>query len=408
MSRSVSWLAALSLLFGFIVSQAPAQTVDVIVLSGQSNAQGEGVRVSELPSSLRGNQSDVFFADRNNRTWRTLDPPTSGKYEPSLDRLEGFGPEVTFARRVADRTNRPVYIYKQGHPGASLDESFLNPGGHYDQMLSQCQEALDNLQSQYGVTGRITGFLWMQGESDANDAMSKVYYQNLDFLIEGVRERLPTSDMKVVIGRLSNYQNYAAWNRVRDEQVRLANDKPGATWVDTDSFGRFPDDGIHFNASGLQDLGSAFADAYLSLRGDDSLEGIWNLSDNWTGRSLSATSGDQNWSSAAVAYLNPDWSSQMWYFEPVGGNVYRLQNLWNGRYLTDAQGTNWGPVVCSDKQSWTSMQWALEPADNPGQYRLRNVWTGRYLSGQPGDWWDALVGNLDDSYGSMIWDLNGM
>ncbi|MCB0221709.1 MAG: hypothetical protein KDH09_18575, partial [Chrysiogenetes bacterium] len=76
--------------------------MDVYILAGQSNMEGRAHR-KDLPQELARPRPDILYFCGD--TWEPLAPGGSRK-PPSPD---GFGPEITFGRTLANapgRTNR--------------------------------------------------------------------------------------------------------------------------------------------------------------------------------------------------------------------------------------------------------------------------------------------------------------
>jgi len=120
-------------------------------------------------------------------------------------------------------------------------------------------------------------FIWMQGESDglyADPRYSEFYEDNLLGLLELIESDLRhsfNSEIKFnfVIGRINEYgrnipTRIAQWDAIREAQVRVAENYPNGTWVNTDDLGTI-DDGLHFDDVGYQLLGKRFALAAINL-----------------------------------------------------------------------------------------------------------------------------------------------
>jgi hypothetical protein len=241
------------------------EEADVYVLSGQSNMMGAGTTEDGLPAHLQTQQADIYFVDLTNMagTFMNLDVPNATRYgDPWPPPPIGFGPDVTFARSVADSTKRRVFIYKWALGGQNLDVNFLRKGGLYDWMIQNKGKIEKDLRTRFNASPRYRGFFWMQGESDANDTMAPKYAANLAELMQRVRRDFGAS-IPVHLGRLSTFTNHPNWMAVRAAQVAFAEADSNAHWIDTDSFEVFPKDRIHFNNNGAMSLGHAFAQSYL-------------------------------------------------------------------------------------------------------------------------------------------------
>ena len=108
-------------------------------------------------------------------------------------------------------------------------------------------------------------FIWMQGERDAKTGMADVYEASLKGLIQQLRDDLGRQDVHVVIGRLSDRHNgKPGWDKVREAQVKIADNDPLAAWIDTDDLNG-PKDGLHYTRDGFKTLGKRFAEKAIGL-----------------------------------------------------------------------------------------------------------------------------------------------
>ena len=116
------------------------------------------------------------------------------------------------------------------------------------------------------------GFIWMQGESDANNQLSEVYKESFLKLVGQLRKDLKREDLYYVIGRINDYAksrpDNVHWKRVRETQVKLGK-TPGNAWIDTDDLNGGdadnPDGDIHFPKEGALRLGRRFADKVIEM-----------------------------------------------------------------------------------------------------------------------------------------------
>ncbi len=116
------------------------------------------------------------------------------------------------------------------------------------------------------------GFIWMQGESDANNRLSEVYEESFLKLVGQLRKDLKREDLYYVIGRINDYAKSrpgnAHWKRVRETQIKLGK-TPRNAWIDTDDLNGGnadnPDGDIHFPREGALRLGRRFADKAIEM-----------------------------------------------------------------------------------------------------------------------------------------------
>ena len=81
-------------------------------------------------------------------------------------------------------------------------------------------------------------FIWMQGESDAGRGYAEVYAESFIKLLHRLKADLKRDDIKFVIGRLSDFdmknQKHPHWTKMREVQVKIAEDHKDGEWIDTD------------------------------------------------------------------------------------------------------------------------------------------------------------------------------
>ncbi len=116
------------------------------------------------------------------------------------------------------------------------------------------------------------GFIWMQGESDANNRLSEVYEESFVKLVERLKKDMDRDDLYFVIGRINDYARSRPdnehWHRVRESQVRLGNTS-GNAWIDTDDLNggdaNSPTVTSISLGNGAVSLGQRFADKAMEL-----------------------------------------------------------------------------------------------------------------------------------------------
>ena len=245
---SVVCLATAFLLGETVVAEE--RPLKVFVLAGQSNMAGRLAKLSELPEDLKGEQKTAFFFD--GRQWIPLAP---GKTES-----RGFGPEISFARRMAEKLGEPIGIIKFSRGGSNLAEQWspANPKSFYVRLLGMVNAARKDRK----IT--IVGMLWMQGERDAKfGQMAKAYAVNLAKFIEAARKDYGSPDMFFVAGRV----NPPGPKFPFVDAVRKAQEECKAAryaFIDCDALKKGPDN-LHYATEGYVEMGYTFADRMLKL-----------------------------------------------------------------------------------------------------------------------------------------------
>jgi hypothetical protein len=113
-----------------------------------------------------------------------------------------FGLEVTFARSLKNAGYNPA-IFKYSLGSTSIAKNWKGPGDGkmYDQMVKEFGQAL-SLLTKEGHKVNIRGFVWIQGESDAQTtAMAEAYKGGLKTLIGDLRKNVTKrSELPVILG----------------------------------------------------------------------------------------------------------------------------------------------------------------------------------------------------------------
>lgn len=225
----------------------------VLLFAGQSNMVGLA-QVGELSAEQAKAQDGVYYYYPDG-AW--------GLFEAARAAGNGLGPELSAGRDVAAFTGR-VGMVKLAVGGTNLALQWhpAVPGSLYQCLLRRTEEALAALKAQTGMRGRVVGFFWMQGESDAADPnMTALYAANLTNLIARVRADFGDPDLPFVFGRISPSPLWRYGAYVRAAQQSVADSVPNTALFSADDLPLL--DGAHYTTQGVLTLGERFAEAYL-------------------------------------------------------------------------------------------------------------------------------------------------
>jgi len=274
---------------------AAAETRDLILVAGQSNAVGYDAYAEELPADPK-DAATMFW-------WRVGDPPpdefdgtsarqwTTLQYQPRTPAMEGeaakktgrqygnfnrktkggFGPEIGMVRTLATKESRPLAVIKTAFSGTSVaaDWNVGRPGqadACYRAMINEAKAAIADAKTK-DVTLRPRAFVWVQGESDANAKDAPAYVANLTAMLKALRSELEVPDLILLLGvntRFGNGKN-AFMPKVVEAQKAVAAALPRARYVDTAGAETLPPSHTHFTAAGTLEIGRRYAEALLSL-----------------------------------------------------------------------------------------------------------------------------------------------
>ncbi len=304
---------------------AEAKTVRVYILAGQSNMDGAG-RSSHLSDpSLADVQTNVWFDEA------TVNAATNGTAPAEWGDLQvglgTFGPEISFGRAIsAEYPDKQIAIVKLAQAGTS--SRYWSPGtpeqvdpwgAHvgYLALMDRIDTITDRLDTQVAASEidgyEWGGFIWMQGEDDANGTLkgSVSYTNNTLGLFADVRTQVGVSDLPIVMGRISSQLDPAAvrpngmirksWANggtlpddvdfvdvdeqlrgpvwysrqladIRTAQVAIAVSDADIEWANTDDLALT--DYWHFDGTGQITLGDRMAAPFLSGETDTDGDGI--------------------------------------------------------------------------------------------------------------------------------------
>ena len=294
-----------------------APPIDIYILAGQSNMQGQGVvdlahpkyynggrgtlaRVMLEPRNInrfkhiRDNKGDWVVRDDVWCRYQTEKELKKGRLTIGFTGYPGshhIGPEFQFGHVLGDATDAPVLLIKTAWGGKSLHKDFRPPssggpvGPYYTKMIAEVRQGLAAIPKDFPEIGsrryQLAGFVWFQGWNDifAPEAERSQYSRHLINLINDVREEFNRPTLPVAIGELGNLGDKANKNLVfiRRQQEAAATHKSFAgtvAFVKTSQFARPKEDspnvshGHHWfgNAESYFLVGDALGRAMLKLR----------------------------------------------------------------------------------------------------------------------------------------------
>jgi hypothetical protein len=309
-----------------------AETRDLILIAGQSNAVGYDTKASELPADAA--DKDILF------WWRTGDPPpdehdstSGGKWTHLQSQPKGnpdhqfgnfanadggFGPEIGLARALYAKGNKQLAIVKAAWNGTSMAQAW-NPadrgdgGSCYRALVSETKAAMAAAGSQ-GITLRLRAFVWVQGESDANATAAPRYEKALGDMIAALRKDLDSPQLIALLAVNTKYGGGTNpfMPKIVEAQQALAAKDPRCAYVDTAS--ATIANTAHFDTAGTLDVGRRCAEALLKIEAKaapSSDAPSPGKKSEWRLRPLRFPGGQD---SARLKRKAPDYPSLVYYF----------------------------------------------------------------------------------------------
>lgn len=260
----------------FFAPSSQSMSIKLFILAGQSNMVGFRSNMFELPDSLKKPQEKVIWYNNHNQ-WTSLQPPTEPsptiKWWPA--EKVGFGPEISFGQTISEHLNQTVALVKYSKGGTSLAEDWNPeiPDSRYYLMKQRVNQAIAEL-ADFGYFVEISGFVWMQGESDAsNENWAKDYELNLTNFIHKLRIDFHQHYLPFIYGMVHFGDNHHKPNGkvnccgdiVRNAQINVTKKIPFTGLVETNPLS-LDSDLLHFNSDGIITLGQNFAHSWLQMK----------------------------------------------------------------------------------------------------------------------------------------------
>lgn len=281
----------LSLLLVLVSLQVQAgDTLQVVLLGGQSNMAGRGV-VADLDEAMLERIDAVALRVQVASQGKEAQPLS---YAKPNKRATQFGPELFIGLTLAEKYPAQDFLmiktavggtslYGAWSPSWTQEKALASELGEKRQQMQLYTEHQAFIRSQLekldeqGRAYKLVGMAWMQGEKDTRrELTATTYEENLTALILAYRNDLNIDCLPFVFGQvncpLRGKKDYAQGPeavRTAMANVDKALDCTALipTSMDT-TWGDYPkhDDNVHYNAEGQMKLGTAMANA---------LEGLW-------------------------------------------------------------------------------------------------------------------------------------
>jgi len=427
-ARWIAGLLAAALAGGFAMAgpaaaqQAGKSPVQVFILAGQSNMEGQG-EIKPKPNSTNGGKGTLEYLVK--------DPATAAQFRHLVDSSGNFvvrndvwiwylgrkggltvgygaksgviGPELQFGHVVGDAIGNQVLLIKCAWGGKSLQKDFRPPssggevGPFYKEMMQHVKDVLGNLKGNFpGYDGggyRIAGFGWHQGWNDGCSVEATAEYEkNMINFIRDVRKDVNVKDLPFVIansgfGGRGQTGRRAAISAAQAGAANAPEFAGTAVCVDTRDFFRAPEvspsnQGYHWNrnAETYYLIGDAMGKAMIQLMKA-------RLPGEKTPAKAAATPAQAAPKTATSQPQGEGWSDL---FAPDLSNALAPKGVWSVQdgvltasqdkniftkklyddFIVDlefktADGTNSGVVVhCSDANNWIPNSVEIQIADD--------------------------------------------
>lgn len=221
---------------------APAGT-KVIVLVGQSNAEGFNNSGSSLPAYLQAPLTG-FYRSYNNSSFAVVSDAAATI----------VGPDVNLGYLYQQFHNENIYIIKVAAGGTTLASYWSAPSGTGYVNLKAYVTAQMAALTGMGLTPTIRGFVWYQGESDGAASISQASYQSLEqTFFSTFKTDFSVPNLKIYSCKIQQITPGAGYTNVRAAKVANSSIIPNYTVIDVDDLAT--SDGTHLTVPSQIELG---------------------------------------------------------------------------------------------------------------------------------------------------------
>ena len=271
-----------------------AKDVDVVIISGQSNAVGctksdcisSSISMEKYEEYTLGYPEIQIAYD----CW-TKDFPATGitYYSQNKSRkddftkislgqgnsLSTFGPEIGIAEATHEKHANKLFLVKFACGASNLKDDWLKKNSPmYPRLVSYVKLQMDHLKEK-GYNPTIKAFCWMQGEGDSYPGYHNVYLDNLTEFVSNIRaefkefaggnEELPFIDAAINPDR-DVWQYGPEVNAAKQQFAALSENNiyidTVAAGLHTDQEPFFSPDKCHYDSPSQVLLGNLFAQAF--------------------------------------------------------------------------------------------------------------------------------------------------
>lgn len=268
------------------------KNVDVIILAGQSNAEGHSLSdylLGQIDDDLKekvlngfdntyirykcGSYGTTYTSGNYNRTYQKVSIGQGGN-------VSRFGPEIGMAKYFDENQeilNKEIYIIKYAVGGTSIYKDWRSPssanlvdktGQLYETLLHFTDEALTQLKKK-DLIPTIKAICWMQGESDGIANTYETLEENfINDLLEEFSIYAPgDGKIKFVDAGISQSPAWPYYQTINNaKKANQAKDSDNRVYIDTINEGLTYDlepevnpDICHYDSLSMLKLGELFA-----------------------------------------------------------------------------------------------------------------------------------------------------
>lgn len=262
------------------------KNVDVIILAGQSNAEGH-THSSELKKNVTPTEYAYYESQMKGIKIKYHCDNGKNKSEDFVNvhlgegfNLSRFGPEIGMAKKFEESNlNREVYIIKYALGASNLYSQWRSTssgaeGPLYKNLIMYCLENLGLIEEK-GLTPHIKGICWMQGEADSMNTTHTAYYEEYERnffsdINEQLCDYIDDEKLNIFDAYISDYSGWTNYRLINDAKKQNSINNENHHIIDTIGekleYNREPSSGVdyyHYDSLSMIRLGEMFAESIL-------------------------------------------------------------------------------------------------------------------------------------------------
>ena len=277
-SKILFAISSVSLLPICACTKGNSETVNVILMCGQSNMEGHEAFWSTLDKETQTkyktghNNIKINYNCTYELNYEHSHANTSNGKFVDVDFGQGrnkdlMGPEVGFADYLGDHdASNKYYLIKSCEGSSSVHEHWKQEGRCYQTLLNDVDASIKQLEDNH-ISFKIVAFIWMQGEDDAKDPENALNYENnmLDLLNRintKYKNHIADRGMSVIDGGITTdgIWQYASIVNLAKKHIASSN-KINRYVSESEALPKVSP--WHYSPTSYLTLGEAFARAYL-------------------------------------------------------------------------------------------------------------------------------------------------
>ncbi len=263
--------------------------VDVVIISGQSNAVGcthsncisRSIGHSKYQEYLKGYPDikiafDCWTKDDGPRFYSQNSSEDQGFMKVMLGQGNGlgtFGPEIGIGERMHEKYANKLVLIKFACGASNLKDDWLaKDSPMYPRLIKYVKQQMAVLETM-GYIPTIKAFCWMQGEGDSYDGYYQEYYENTKQFVGNLREDLlelsGNKEFAFIDAGISNASVWQFYRKVNEAKQQFAEESENNIYIDTIGAGMHTNeepfgepDICHYDTESEVLLGNLFAEAF--------------------------------------------------------------------------------------------------------------------------------------------------